>query len=200
MANFSKRNLSFRYPESNTLALSNINLSVKAGETLAIVGYNGSGTSVTLIAAFSPGQPTVRPAGKTTLVNVLLRIYDFEGGSLRVNGVDVRRLDPRDFHAHVSAVFQGFSKFSASVKSNVGIGFVPEMNNADAIDAALELAGAGDLVRSLPDGVRTRLDGDELGRSCNVFCGDSAASHKLHGLSGGEVGFGFSRERRARHL
>ncbi|KAM5534327.1 hypothetical protein V8D89_012055 [Ganoderma adspersum] len=160
------RNLSFRYPESNTLALSDINLSVKAGETLAIVGYNGS--------------------GKTTLVNVLLRIYDFEGGSLRVNGIDVRRLDPRDFHAHVSAVFQGFSKFSASVKSNVGIGFVPEMNSADAIDAALELAGAADLVRLLPDGVRTRLDGDELGRSSDVFCGDSAASHKLHGLSGGE--------------
>ena len=134
---------------------------------------------------------TAQCAGKTTLVNVLLRIYDFEGGLLRVNGVDIRRLDPHDFHAHVSAVFQGFSKFSASVKSNVGIGFVPEMNNANAIAAALELAGAADLVRSLPNGVGTRLDGDELGRSCDAFCGDSAASQKLHGLSGGEVGFGF---------
>ena len=122
------------------------------------------------------------------MANVLLRIYDFESGSIRVNGVDIRRLDPCDFHTHVSAVFQGFSRYSTSVKGNVGIGFVPEMNSTDAISTALELAGAADLVRSLPEGVRTRLDGDGLGRSCEAFCGDSPTSHAPHGLSGGEVG------------
>lgn len=67
------------------------------------------------------------------------------------------------------------------------------MNSANAIDAALELAGAADLVRSLPEGVRTRLDGDEVGRSCDAFCSDGAPSHELHGLSGGEVGFHWDR-------
>ncbi|EJF61295.1 P-loop containing nucleoside triphosphate hydrolase protein [Dichomitus squalens LYAD-421 SS1] len=160
------QNLSFSYPGSRVPALHNITLTVEAGETLAIVGYNGS--------------------GKTTLANVLLRIYDFESGSLRVNGVDIQRLDPRDFHAHASAVFQGFSKFSTSVKGNVGIGFVPEMDSADAVSTAIELAGAADLVHSLPEGVRTRLDGDGLNRSCEACCGDGPASHTPHGLSGGE--------------
>ena len=53
MANFSKRNLSFRYPENKVPALSNINLSVRAGETLAIVGYNGSGISAFLSVVFA---------------------------------------------------------------------------------------------------------------------------------------------------
>ncbi|KAI0750891.1 P-loop containing nucleoside triphosphate hydrolase protein [Daedaleopsis nitida] len=159
------RNLRFTYPGGTTPALDNVNLSVNAGETLAVVGYNGS--------------------GKSTLANVLLRIFDFDSGELLVNGVDVRRLDPRDLHAHISAVFQGFSRYSSSVKANVGLGYVPDLHSADAVEAALELAGAGELVRGLPEGMRTRLDGDGSERG-EAFCGDSSSSHKLHGLSGGE--------------
>lgn len=67
------------------------------------------------------------------------------------------------------------------------MGYVPDISSADAVQAALDLAGAGDLVRSLPEGVRTRLDGDGSDRSgCEGFCGDGFSS-KLHGLSGGEV-------------
>ncbi|KAI0774358.1 P-loop containing nucleoside triphosphate hydrolase protein [Fomes fomentarius] len=160
------RNLCFSYPGSSVPALRNVNLSIKPGETLAVVGYNGS--------------------GKSTLANVLLRILDFDGGEYLVNGVDIRRHQPRDFHAHVSAVFQGFSRFSTTVKANVGVGYVPDISSADAVQTALDLAGAGDLVRSLPEGVRTRLDGDGSDRSgCEGFCGDGFSS-KLHGLSGGE--------------
>ncbi|RPD67077.1 P-loop containing nucleoside triphosphate hydrolase protein [Lentinus tigrinus ALCF2SS1-7] len=160
------RNLCFTYPGGSSPALKHVNLSINPGEALAIVGYNGS--------------------GKSTLANVLLRILDFDSGELLVNGVDIRHLQPRDFHAHVSAVFQGFSRFSTTVKANVGLGYVPDMSSVEAVDTALELAGAGDLVRSLPDGVRTRLDGDGSDRSYEAFCGDGSCRSKLHGLSGGE--------------
>ncbi|RDX55712.1 P-loop containing nucleoside triphosphate hydrolase protein [Lentinus brumalis] len=159
------RNLCFTYPGGTTPALKNVNLSIRPGETLAIVGYNGS--------------------GKSTLANILLRILDFDSGDLLLNGIDVRRLQPRDFHTHVSAVFQGFSRFNTTVKANVGVGYVPDMSSSEAVDAALELAGAGNLVRSLPDGVRTRLEGDGSDRSYEAFCGDGSPG-KLHGLSGGE--------------
>lgn len=112
---------------------------------------------------------------------------DFDSGELLVNGIDVGRLQPRDFHAHVSAVFQGFSRYNTTVKANVGLGYVPDISSAEAVDTALELAGAGDLVRSLPDGVRTQLDGDGFDRSHEAFWGDGASPTKLHGLSGGEV-------------
>ncbi|KAI0720196.1 P-loop containing nucleoside triphosphate hydrolase protein [Cerioporus squamosus] len=160
------RDLCFTYPGGTTPALKHVNLSVRTGETLAIVGYNGS--------------------GKSTLANILLRILDFDSGDLLINGVDVRRLQPPDFHMHVSAVFQGFSRFETTVKANVGVGYVPDMSSSEAVDAALELAGAGNLVRSLPDGLRTRIEGDGSDRSYEAFCGDGSAPSKVHGLSGGE--------------
>ena len=167
-----------------------MNLTLQAGETLAVVGYNGSGTLLWLNYPRRIGSRprTAGRPGKSTLANVLLRIFDFDSGEYLVNGVDVRRHHPRDFHAHLSAVFQGFSRFSTSVKANVGVGYVPEINSTEAVETALDLAGAADLVRGLPDGVRTRLDGDGSDRSCEASCGDGPASaHNLHGLSGGEV-------------
>ncbi|KAI0638269.1 P-loop containing nucleoside triphosphate hydrolase protein [Trametes polyzona] len=159
------KNVSFTYPGSKLPSLRGVTLSISAGETVAIVGCNGS--------------------GKTTLAKVLLRILDFdEGGELRVNGADVRTLRPQEYHARATAVLQGFSKFSTSVKGNVGVGYVPDMHDAGAVGAALDLAGAGDLVRSLPEGVKTTLDGDV---SYHVGCeGFGASSRKPHGLSGGE--------------
>ncbi|KAI9000933.1 P-loop containing nucleoside triphosphate hydrolase protein [Trametes punicea] len=161
------RNVSFTYPGMKTPSLRGVNLTVRAGERIAIVGCNGS--------------------GKTTLAKVLLRIFDFEGGHIAVNGVDVRRYRPQDFHARVTAVFQGFSKFSASVKGNVGVGYVPEMNDPDSVRAALGLAGAESLVRSLPEGIQTALDGDwSYHIGSEGFSAGGFPSRKPHGLSGGE--------------
>ncbi|KAH9846956.1 P-loop containing nucleoside triphosphate hydrolase protein [Lenzites betulinus] len=163
------KNVSFTYPGSALPSLRNVSLSISGGETVAIVGCNGS--------------------GKTTLAKVLLRIFDFDcGGEILVNGVDVRALRPQEYHAHATAVFQGFSKFSTSVKGNVGVGFVPDMHDAAVVGAALGLAGAHDLVRSLPDGIKTTLDGDVASyhTACEGFAAGGSSSRKPHGLSGGE--------------
>ncbi|OBZ76416.1 Lipid A export ATP-binding/permease protein MsbA [Grifola frondosa] len=161
------RNLDYTYPGSPVPSLRDVNLIIEAGETLAIVGHNGS--------------------GKSTLANVLLRIFDFDSGEFLVNGTDIRKIRPSDYHAHITAVFQGFSKFNTSVKGNVGIGYIQDMHTPGAIEAAMHLAGAADLVHALPRGVKTKLDVtgcDRAGYSpTSAGCSNYVPPH---GLSGGE--------------
>ena len=70
----------------------------------------------------------------------------------------------------------------------MGVGYVPDMHNTSSVQAALDLAGADHLVRSLPDGIQTTLDGDgSYHTSCEGFSAGACAPRKPHGLSGGEV-------------
>ncbi|THV05432.1 P-loop containing nucleoside triphosphate hydrolase protein [Dendrothele bispora CBS 962.96] len=158
------RNLSYTYPGCSEPALKNINLTLEAGETLAIVGYNGS--------------------GKSTLANILLRIFDYDQGQLLLNDVDVRRYDPTDYHRHVSAVFQGFSKFNSTVRENVGIGRIESLPHRPLIEAALGLASADAVVNSLPYGIQTVLECP--GYEALSYPGSRHLADQVHGLSGGE--------------
>lgn len=163
----------------------NVSFSLGAGETLAIVGYNGSG-------APSPIKTKHRPhpcAGKSTLANILLRITDFDSGTLRLNGADARTLDPGELHARATAVFQGFARFDASVRDNVGVGFVPDLRAPAAVARALALAGADGVVAALPRGAKTRLDPSGGGAAPVGFAEGAGLCHRgrAHGLSGGEV-------------
>jgi ABC-type multidrug transport system fused ATPase/permease subunit len=120
---------------------------------------------------------------------MLLRIIDFDKGTLRVNGVDVRKYSPAEYHRHISAVFQGFSKFNASVKENVGLGNVEKMRYKPAIETAVHLAEADMLVESLPNGLKTLLEtpGFESISYPGSMSYDSSSSSQRYGLSGGEV-------------
>jgi len=97
------------------------------------------------------------PLGKTTLANILLRIFDFDRGELLVNGVSIRRYRPTDYHRHTTALFQGFSRFNATLRENVGVGRVERMHSTPHIERALRGAGASRLVEALPRGLRTNL-------------------------------------------
>ncbi|KAI0921286.1 hypothetical protein AcW1_004692 [Taiwanofungus camphoratus] len=162
------RDLSFTYPGSKEPMLKKLNFTVEAGEILAIVGFNGS--------------------GKSTLAKVLLRLLDFDGGELLVNDVDIRRYYPAEYHEHITAVFQDFSRFNASAQENIGVGYVNEMRNSAAIEVAMRLAGVGDVVLSLPKGLKTKLDvagHDPVGSSVKEAY-NSGPAYLHHGLSGGE--------------
>ena len=139
---------------------------------------------ITAITLFLTGK-----AGKSTLARILLRIVDHDKGSLLVNGVDVRRYSPAEYHRHLSAVFQGFSKFSSTVKENVGLGNVEKIGYRPAIETAIHLAEADTLVESLPDGIKTMLEtpGFEAVSYPGMEGFDSYP--RRHGLSGGEVPF-----------
>ena len=113
--------VSFKYPTSENYALKHISFSVNKGEKIAIVGENG--------------------AGKTTLIKLLTRFYNIEEGELLINNISISNFDPEKFRENVSAIFQDFSKFDLTLRENVGISNIQEINADDQILKALEDSG-----------------------------------------------------------
>lgn len=138
--------VSFRYPDAKCDTIHDLDLTVTAGERLAIVGCNG--------------------AGKTTLVKLLCGFLDPTQGRVLLNGEDIRKYDRRDYYALFSAVFQDFSVLEGSVAENVA-------QHANEIDEnkvreCLAQAGLTEKIASLPHGIQTKIgrevyeDGVEL--------------------------------------
>jgi ABC-type multidrug transport system fused ATPase/permease subunit len=115
------RDVTFGYPTSSEPVLRDLNLTIPAGTSLAIVGQNG--------------------AGKTTLAKLLCRLYDPQSGAIEVDGVDLREFDLDSWRSRVTAVFQDFIRFELSLRDNVAPQGAPD----DAVLAALAEAGGADL-------------------------------------------------------
>ncbi len=127
--------VSFRYDDDATYALQDINLRVKAGTTVALVGRSG--------------------AGKTTVVKLLLRQYDVVGGALKVDGLDVRQYRVADYRRNIAVVSQDVEIFDRTVRENIAYGR-PDAD-ADAVIDAARSAYAHDFIQQLPDGYETRV-------------------------------------------
>jgi ATP-binding cassette subfamily B protein len=112
----------FAYPSVDRLVLDGLDLTIPAGQSLAIVGQNG--------------------AGKTTLAKLLCRMYDPTDGVIRVDGVDLREFDVDSWRGRVAAVFQDYVRYELTLRDNVAPAGAP--SDADVV-AALELARASDL-------------------------------------------------------
>ncbi len=144
-AEFTFHDVSFRYPGTETYALRHLNLTLRRGEKLAVVGRNGS--------------------GKTTMVKLLCRLYDPTEGTVTVNGVDIRAFDYAEYLKLFGVVFQDFTLLSFTVAENVAAG---ETYDAEKVMQCLDMAGVGDRVRRMPNGIRqcvTKLyeeDGEDL--------------------------------------
>ena len=130
-------NVSFRYSEhAKSMALQNVDLHIPSGATVGILGSTGS--------------------SKTTLVQLIPRLYDVSQGSVKVGGVDVRDYDLETLRDQVAMVLQKNVLFSGSIKENLRWG------NPDATDAEMEhacrLACAHDFITSFPDGYDTHIE------------------------------------------
>jgi ATP-binding cassette subfamily B protein len=130
-------NVSFHYPTSDRMILEDVNLTLPAGKVVAIVGENG--------------------AGKTTLIKLLCRFYDPTGGRILVDGEQLDRLPPDDWRARMSGTFQDFQRFEFSAAHTIGLGDLPRIDDRAAVDAAVERAGAGEVLSKLPAGLDTQL-------------------------------------------
>ena len=153
--------VSFRYPGMQRDVLHDINLTIRPGETLALVGLNG--------------------AGKTTLIKLLTRLYDPTEGRILLDGKDLRDYDLRSLYRTFGIIFQDFGKYAVSVEENIRFGdihkeFYPEdhsqpnteaafgsntgiAGNAirDAVRDAAVQSAAHDYIQRLPDGYDTPL-------------------------------------------
>ena len=125
------KNVSFRYRGAEDLALDNLSVDVKAGEILAIIGGTGS--------------------GKSTLINLIPRLYDVNSGEVLIDGNDVRKYSLHDLHDKVAFVQQKAVLFKGTIRSNLLIGN-PEATEED-MWKALEIAQAKDFISDLPDGL-----------------------------------------------
>jgi ATP-binding cassette, subfamily B, bacterial len=130
-------NVSFAYPGADKNALNNLSFTVKAGETLAVVGRNG--------------------AGKTTLFKLICRLYDPLEGRILIDSVDLRDFDPDDLREQIGAMFQDYVDYQATAAENIGLGNVPQISERDAIVHASRQAGADELIAKLPAGYDTAL-------------------------------------------
>lgn len=128
-------NVSFRYEENAEKVLSHIDLHVNAGEYLALVGSSG--------------------AGKTTLCNLIPRFYDVTGGSVKIDGKDIRNLTLKSLRDHVGIVQQDVYLFVGTVYDNIAYG-KPGATKEEVIEAAKN-ANAHDFIMNLPDGYDTDI-------------------------------------------
>lgn len=137
MESLSLRGLTFAYPGKESVhALEDVNLDIRRGEKIAIVGYNG--------------------AGKTTLTKLLMRLYDPDSGEILYNGKDIKEYKLDELRNRMAAVFQDYRIFAATLAENVAGGLYTH-DMEEKVLGALEKSTFGDKLKKLPDGIETPL-------------------------------------------
>ena len=129
--------VSFAYPGTPRVVLEDVSLFLPAGAVVAIVGENG--------------------AGKTTLVKLLAKMYEPTTGAILVDDVPLSRLDAGEWRSRLAGAFQDFFRFEFRAGHTVGLGDVPRMDHDPAVAAAVDRAGAADVVDRLAMGLDTQL-------------------------------------------
>lgn len=146
------QNVSFAYGNKTDDLLKDINLHIKPGEKIALVGYNG--------------------AGKTTLVKLLMRLYDVDCGVIKADGQDIRKYDVVKYRDTIGTVFQDFKIFAGNVKENVLLN-VDTACNEERITQALTDSGLMKRVQGMSAGLDTELTTEFSQEGINLSGGES---------------------------
>lgn len=127
--------VSFTYPGNQKPSLENVSLEIKKGEIIALVGPNG--------------------AGKSTLVRLLTRLYEPGSGNIRLDGQDIRAMDPQEYRKYFSVVFQDFMLYNLSAGENIRLGNIESAKDLSSLRQAARSAGVDELLNNLPKGYDT---------------------------------------------
>ncbi len=127
--------VSFRYPRTEHEVLKDINITIRPGEHLSVVGLNG--------------------AGKTTFIKLLCRLYDVTEGAIYVNDINIREYEYEEYMKLLSVVFQDFKLFSMSIGENIRLGDWEK--EAKDLEELCRISGLEEKIRSLPEGLDTLL-------------------------------------------
>jgi ATP-binding cassette subfamily B protein len=117
--------------------LKNLNLRLDHGERIALIGENGE--------------------GKTTIVKLLMRLYDPTEGAIQLDGVDLREYDLEDYTSQVAVIFQDFMRYDMTARENIAVGRISETVNFAGIEAAARKSMAEQVIRKLPAGYEQML-------------------------------------------
>jgi ATP-binding cassette, subfamily B, bacterial len=131
------RDVSFRYKDDGDWALRNINLTLKPGEKIAVVGLNG--------------------AGKTTFVKLLTGLYAPTKGRILLDGIDMTEVDLTEWRKRIGVIFQDFVHYQFTAAENIGIGQIEAMEDRERIIDSARKGGAHDTISNLPNGYDTLL-------------------------------------------
>ena len=146
------KKVSFAYKEDSDMLLKDLDLHIKPGEKIALVGYNG--------------------AGKTTLVKLLMRLYDVKSGAILADGTDIRKYDVKKYRNTIGTVFQDFQIFGGNVKENVILN-TEDHGDEKRIKQALTDSGLINRINELPAGLDTELTTEFAKDGVNLSGGES---------------------------
>ena len=127
---FEFRNVTFRYPGASRLVLNGLDLHLRVGERVALIGENGE--------------------GKTTLVKLLTRLYDPVDGQILLDGVDLREYDLEDLYREIGVIFQDFMRYEMTARENIAVGRIDELDNLPLLRDAADKSMADEVIERLP--------------------------------------------------
>lgn len=131
------KDVSFSYPGATRTAVEGLDLQIRAGELVALVGENG--------------------AGKSTLVRLLLRFYDTDAGEVRIGGINVKNMDPDTLRSRIGVLFQDYANYELSVRENVTMGWPYNDHDDKRVRKALKDAHSDWLVKKLPNDIDSKV-------------------------------------------
>jgi ATP-binding cassette subfamily B protein len=134
---FEFRNVSFHYPGSDRLILEGLNLHLRPGERVALIGENGQ--------------------GKTTVVKLITRLYDPTEGEILLDGVDLREYNLEDLYREIGVIFQDFMRYEMTARENIAVGRIEQLQNLDLIRAAAHKSLADEVIATLAGGYEQML-------------------------------------------
>lgn len=130
-------NVAFSYPHQKGDAVKDVNLEIRRGEIVSILGYNGS--------------------GKTTLCKLLVGILTPDQGVVRFNGRDISDLDKNEYYKYFGIGFQDYAKYSLRLRDNIGFGRIENLEDDEMLAVAIKKTNLGNIIDKLPEGIDTIL-------------------------------------------
>ena len=128
-------NVTYSYPNQEGNAVENINFKIKKGEVVSLLGYNGS--------------------GKSTLSKLMCGTLKDYGGKIMLNGKDIKEFSDEDLYRYFGIGFQDFTKYSLSLKENIGFGMVEKIDDEEEIRKAIDKGNLHEIIETLPNGTDT---------------------------------------------
>jgi len=143
-------NVSFKYPNGNHLSLDNVSFTITKGDKIAIIGRNG--------------------AGKTTIIKLLLRLYDPLSGDILINDISIKKYNTKSLRVVIKTLFQDFAIFAFSIEDNISLGEGIQQN---IIWEALDKVGLKDKIESLEHSLATPISNELYGGGVELSGGEA---------------------------